>query len=115
MSWRNRLPLQAPASLPAAFDGVTASYIITPHDPSAGFGSDADLTAALVNAAVASGVKHIAFGGSWTVNYPEALPSLSARFLPTEVHTRAHMHMSNMHMSYVVVVSGGNRRRVDGL
>jgi uncharacterized protein YbjT (DUF2867 family) len=74
-----------PASLPAAFDGVTATYIITPHDPAAGFADDADLTAVMVHAAVAAGVKHVVFGGSWTVNAAEALTILAPRFVGTEV------------------------------
>jgi len=73
-----------PETLPAAFEGATLAYIVTPLDHHAGFGKDADLNANMVEAAVAAGVSHIVFGGSWTIHAPEAVPDIAGRFVGTE-------------------------------
>ena len=78
-----------PGSLGPALEGVDTAVLVTPHDAVRGFGSDADLSVAMVKAAVEAGVKRIVHVGSWTVKDPGALPGLASRFLPTEEYLRS--------------------------
>jgi len=78
----------APESLVAAFTGAETAVIVTPHDASRGMADDAALTAAMVNAAIDQGVKHIIYVGSWTVGAQDDLPALATRFAPTEALLR---------------------------
>lgn len=78
-----------PDSLAPAFEGAELAYIVTPLEHGRGFGEDADLNANMVNAAVAAGVRHIVFGGSWTVNALERVPDIAHRFAGTEALLRS--------------------------
>lgn len=76
-----------PASLPPAFDGASYAVIVTVH--SGDFARDADLTTALVDAAVTAGVRHIVLVGSWTVHAADRVPILAQRFIGPEAHLKA--------------------------
>ena len=73
-----------PETLKVAFDGVDSALIVTPHDPARDFGDDAQLTANMINQAVASNVKYIVLVASWTVHYPDKMPIISSRFVSSE-------------------------------
>jgi NAD(P)H dehydrogenase (quinone) len=78
-----------PATLPAAFAGADIAYIVTPHEVGRSFGQDSDMNANMIQAAVNAGVKHIVFGGSWTVHAPEDVPDIASRFVGTEALLKA--------------------------
>ena len=72
------------ASLGNAFAGCETAVVVTPHDMSRGFDDDAMLTLNMINAAVASGVKHLIYVGSWTVTEPDGVGMIAKRFIPAE-------------------------------
>ena len=72
------------STLGPAFEGASIAYIITPLDHGKGFSGDADMNANMINAAVAAGVKHIVFGGSWTVHATTEVPDIAQRFYSAE-------------------------------
>ena len=76
-------------SLLSVLEGMDTAVLVTPHDHARGFGKDADMSVAMVKAAVDAGCKRIVHVGSWTVKAPSALPSLASRFVPTEEYLRS--------------------------
>ena len=72
------------SSLSAAFEGSEAAVIVTPLDYGRGFAQDADFSINMIRAAMRENVKRVIHVGSWTTAYPELLPGLAARFVPTE-------------------------------
>lgn len=73
-----------PDTLAPAFRGARVAVIVTPHSPDPGhdMASDSGLCNNMVHAAVAAGVSHVVYIGSWTVHYPSTI--LASRFVPTE-------------------------------
>jgi NAD(P)H dehydrogenase (quinone) len=76
-----------PDTLKTAFKGADSALIVTPHDPAKDLnkaGDDAQLTATMINEAVAAGVKYIVLVASFTVHYQEHMPIIAGRFWPSE-------------------------------
>ncbi|EDQ91916.1 uncharacterized protein MONBRDRAFT_23192 [Monosiga brevicollis MX1] len=76
-----------PKSLVPAFEGARFAVIVTPHDHARGMAQDAELSNNMIDAAVAAGVEHIIYVGSWTV-IDKSMGAIPARFLATEEHLR---------------------------
>jgi uncharacterized protein YbjT (DUF2867 family) len=75
-------------SLRSAFQDCDRVFAVTPLDHAAGFGQDAAKSKNIIQAAMDCGVKRVVHVGSWTTNYPKALPLLSPRFVPTETYLK---------------------------
>ena len=73
-----------PASLRAALEGSHTAVIVTPLDHARGFGQDAEMSIAMVRAALDAGAQRLVHVGSWTTKAPAAMPGLAGRFLATE-------------------------------
>ncbi len=74
-----------PDTMSGAYANAQAALVVTPHDPAAGFDKDADLTAAMINAAVANGVKYVVLVASFTVNNMEGMGMIGSRFYSSEL------------------------------
>ncbi len=74
-----------PDTLNNVFSGCDVAVLVTPHDPNRGMNDDAKLTETMIMKAIDSGdVKYIVYVGSFTCNFPDTIPIISSRFIPSE-------------------------------
>lgn len=71
-------------TLDKAFVDSNYALIVTPFDANRGFSQDARLTCNMIEAAVRHNVEYIVLVTSWAAKYPNELPLLSSRFVPSE-------------------------------
>eukprot|EP00301_Raphidiophrys_heterophryoidea_P008147 c13065_g1_i1.p1 GENE.c13065_g1_i1~~c13065_g1_i1.p1 ORF type:complete len:302 (-),score=70.67 c13065_g1_i1:1369-2274(-) len=94
-----------PETLPPAFEGAHVALIVTPADPSHTMTDDAEMTANLVNGAVAAGVKHIVYVGSFSAAVADDIKIIASRFVGTEkllhdLHTSKNIQFTILRGGY---------------
>jgi uncharacterized protein YbjT (DUF2867 family) len=80
-----------PETIVTALQGTDVAFLVTPAGPTgdmSDMSQDAGLVANMMSAAAEAGVKHIVFGGSWTVNVSEEVKIIAARFAPGEAQLK---------------------------
>jgi len=73
-----------PETMVKLFQNCQSALIVTPHDPTAGFKDDANLTQTMIQTAVEQGVTYIVLVASFTVNNMERMGMIGSRFKPSE-------------------------------
>lgn len=72
---------QHPHSIQNASSGCTIAFVITPYEPITDMTGDSDLAVNMMNAAVATGVRHVVFGANWTNNAADNVAAVANRFI----------------------------------